>query len=192
LLDQMKVMSFPAECGEPELAAGYRNLEGYLRRPGLDPLTDLAVDYAKVFLGAGISDGDVAYPFESVYTSKERLIMQEARDQVLAIYRAKGLDKAEALDYPEDHLALELEFMERLCRETRQALTAQDWPAVSASIQEQKDFLSQHLLNWVPAFCADIEKCAGTEFYKAIGKVTNGYLCMEHAILEDLIAEVAA
>jgi TorA maturation chaperone TorD len=192
LLDQMKVMSFPSECGEAELSEGYRMLADYLRRPGLDPLTDLAVDYAKVFLGAGISEGDVAYPFESVYTSKERLIMQEARDQVLAVYRAKGLDKAETLDYPEDHIALELEFMVHLCEETRHALDAQDWPAVSNCIQEQKDFLTQHLLNWVPRFCADVEKCADTELYKAVGKVTNGYLHMEQAILEDLAAEVAA
>jgi putative dimethyl sulfoxide reductase chaperone len=112
--------------------------------------------------------------------------MQEARDQVLAAYRAKGLDKAETLDYPEDHIALELEFMEHLCKEARLALAAQNRSAVAVYMQEQKDFLAQHLLNWVPAFCADVEKCATTEFYKAIAKVTNGYLRMEQAILEDL------
>ena len=30
--------------------------------------------------------------FESVYTSEKRLLMQEARDEVLAIYRSAGLD----------------------------------------------------------------------------------------------------
>jgi anaerobic sulfite reductase subunit A len=189
-LDQMKVMSFPPECGEAELALGYRLLESYLQRPGLDPLTDLAVDYAKVFLGAGMSEGDAAYPYESIYTSTERLIMQEARDKVVALYRAKGLDKDKALDYPEDHLALELEFMWRLCEETRHALAAQDWAAVAASLQEQRDFLTQHLRNWVPAFCADIQKCSKTDFYKAVGNITNGYLRMEQSILDDLTAVV--
>ncbi|MHC1711332.1 MAG: molecular chaperone [Solidesulfovibrio sp.] len=190
LLDRMAGMSFPVGCGEDELDKGYRMLAGFLRQPGLDPLTDLAVDYARVFLGAGITkNGFAAYPYESVYTSPARLVMQDARDKVLAEYRAKGLDKIESLDVPEDHVALELAFMAHLCRETGQALAAKDWPALSASLHKQKDFLAQHLLNWVPTFCADVLQCAGTDFYKAVAGITNAYLRMEQAIIEDLIAE---
>jgi len=189
LLDHMEGMCFPTECGDDELAEGYRMLEEYLRNLGSDPLTDLAVDYARVFLGAGIVGDDAAYPYESVYTSSKRLIMQDARDQVVAAYRAKGLNKAETLELPEDHIALELEFMAHLCHETQQAFVTQDWPAVSVCLKEQMEFLEQHLLNWVPAFCADIEKFAGTEFYKAVAKVTNGYLRLERSILEDMSAE---
>ncbi|TWH45086.1 molecular chaperone [Sporomusa sp. KB1] len=189
LLKQMEDMCFPAECGEDELAGGYRMLEEYLRHPGNDPLTDLAVDYARVFLGAGIVGNEAAYPYESVYTSPKRLIMQEARDQVMAAYRAKGLTKVETQDVPEDHIALELEFMAYLCRGTQQALDTDDWAAVSVYIEEQLGFLTKHLLNWVPALCADIEKYAGTDFYKALAKVTTGYLRLERNILEDMLAE---
>jgi anaerobic sulfite reductase subunit A len=189
LLDQMADLSFPEGCGEDELVDGYRMLENYLRRPGFNPVTDLAVDYAKVFLGAGVAkDCDAAYPYESVYTSPERLVMQDARDHVLATYRQKGLEKDAALDFPEDHIALELEFMACLCRETQNALTARDWPAVSTGLKEQKDFLAKHLLNWVPAFCDDIVEFASTDFYKAVARITSGYLAMEQAILEDMIA----
>jgi anaerobic sulfite reductase subunit A len=187
LLDHMKGMRFPAESGEDDLAKGYRMLADYLRRPGLDPLTDLAVDYAKVFLGAGVSkNGVAAYPYESVYTSPGRLIMQDARDQVLAAYRAKGLDKADALDVPEDHIALELAFMAHLCRETQQALAAKDRAAVLASLKEQRTFLERHLLHWVPAFCADALQFAETDFYKAVARITNGFLRMDLALLDDL------
>lgn len=189
LLDQMKGMCFPTECDEGEVGKGYRMLAKYLGHPGHDPLTDLAVDYARVFLGAGIAGDAVAYPYESIYTSPKRLIMQDARDQVVAAYRAKGLNKAERLDFPEDHIALELEFMAHLCHETQHALDMQEGLLVSACLKEQMDFLAQHLLNWVPAFCADVEKFAGTEFYKAVAKVTNGYLHLERTILEELIAE---
>lgn len=192
LWDEMKGMRFAAECDEADLNEGYRLLEIYLRQPGRDPLTDLAVDYARVFLGAGIYESNkAAYPYESVYTSPKRLIMQEARDQVVAVYRARGLDKAETLDFPEDHLALELEFMAYLCHETQKALNAQDRSAVSGCIKEQKDFLTHHLLNWVPEFCADVEKFAGTEFYKAVAKITRGYLQLERTMLDDLLSETA-
>ncbi|MCL2892866.1 TorD/DmsD family molecular chaperone [Brenneria tiliae] len=190
LLGRMVELGFPAECEEPELSGGYRMLTAYLQNSGPDPLTDLAVDYAAVFLGAGIAEGIVAYPYESVYTSPERLVMQDAWEQVVSLYQAKGLNKAGALDIPEDHIALECEFMATLCRDSGQAVAAQDLPGVSASLREQQRFLAQHLLNWVPAFCADIQKCAQTDFYKAIAGITTGYLRLEQILIEDLIHAV--
>lgn len=192
LLAKVSAMGFPADGDDGDLSDGYRMLEAYVRMPGPDPINDLAVDYARVFLGAGIYDGKAAYPYESVYTSKERLIMQEARDRVLAAYRAKGLDKVATLEIPEDHIALEFEFMAHLCREARAALGDSDWPAVAVSLQEQKDFLAQHLWNWAPEFCADIQKYSATDFYRAVAKITHGFLRMEQAILEDLLADASA
>lgn len=188
LLDQMSYMQFAKECSgsESELTEGYQLFEDYFKQPKLDTLTELAVDYAAVFLGAGIADGTVAYPYESVYTSPERLIMQDARDKVLAIYREKGLDKNETLDIPEDHVGLELEFMAYLCHEAKDAMTLKDWSAVAMSLQMQKDFLEHHLLNWMSAFCADIQKCSHVDFYKAIGKITHGYLHFDQQIIHYL------
>jgi anaerobic sulfite reductase subunit A len=185
LLRQLSEMGFPAECDEPELAEGYRMLTDCLCNPGSDPLTDLAVDFARIFLGAGVYEGVVASPYESVYTSKERLIMQEARDQALAAYHAKGLYPDSELEIPEDHIAIELEFLARLCRETLQA--GGDRERVSTLLREQKEFIEQHPGKWVPAFCTDIEKCASTGFYRAVGKITRGFLNMEQAILEYLL-----
>ena len=180
-LRQLSAMGFPAECDEPELAEGYRMLTAWLRDPGNDPLTDLAVDYARTFLGAGVFEDVAASPYESVYTSKERLIMQEARDQVLAVYNAGGLCLDESAEIPEDHIALELEFLAHLCREILN--TGDDRVRVSALLVEQKKFIERHIVNWIPAFCADIEKCASTDFYRALGKITRGFLRMELKIL---------
>jgi len=186
-LRQLGGVGFPTECDDPELAEGYRLLTAWLKNPGSDPLTDLAVDYARIFLGAGLFDGVVAYPYESVYTSEGRLIMQDARDQALALYSSKGLSCVEPMGNPEDHIALELEFMAHLCRETLQA--GDDWASASALLKEQQEFIEKHIGKWIPAFCADIAKCASTDFYRAAGKITLGFLNMEHEILEDLIAE---
>jgi TorA maturation chaperone TorD len=174
-LDLLQSMDFPVDCRVAELSEGYQMLGGYLDNCGSDPLTVLAVDYAKVFLGAGISAGSAAFPYESVYTSPKRIMMQDARDRITAIYAANSLRKNSlATEIAEDHVALMLEFMAILCRET-------------TSCQMQIDFLDQHLLNWVPAFCADIENHAETAFYKGIGKITSGYLRLDHALLESMI-----
>lgn len=185
----MTEIGFPSECGVEELDRGYRVLVDWLAHPGVDPLTDLAVDYARVFLGAGISEGIVAYPYESVYTSGERLIMQEARDRVVEAYRARGFDKLKTLEVPEDHIALELEFMARLSQGALEAGAAGDWTAATTLLHDQELFLEQHLLNWTGAFCADIRGCAATDFYRAVAWITDGFLEMERMIIEDLISE---
>lgn len=188
----MRAIGFPSECGVAELDQGYRMLADWLAHPGVDPVSDLAVDYARVFLGAGISEGTVAYPYESVYTSAERLIMQEARDRVLEAYRARGFDKLKTLEVPEDHIALELEFMARLCRGARESGAAGDWAAAANLLRDQRRFLEQHLLNWTGAFCTDILGCSATDFYKALARITTGFLETERMIIEDLIAEAAS
>ncbi|MGG0717239.1 molecular chaperone TorD family protein [Robertmurraya massiliosenegalensis] len=192
LLNQLKIMRFPAQSGDKELDKGYKLLGEYVSHPRFDPITDLAVDFARVFLGAGIYEGTVASPYESVYTSPERLIMQDARDEVLASYYAKGLDKLDTLNVPEDHISLEFEFMAYLCQETQNYVQTRDREGVSRSLIEQMEFLRKHLENWIPAFCEDIEKCASTNFYIAVAKITEGFLRLERGILEQLIFETVS
>ena len=48
--------------------------------------------------------------------------MQKARDDVLREYIQQGLDRSENHKEPEDHLAIELEFMSFLCEKTVKAL----------------------------------------------------------------------
>lgn len=189
LFDQLSILRF-SECDEGELSEGYRQFEAYFQQNNLDPLSDLAVDYARVFLGAGIFEGTVADPYESVYTSRERLIMQDARDKVLAMYREFGLDKDEKLNIPEDHISLEFEFMVYLCQACKEALHQEDYEKAEVLIQTQSQFLQQHLLNWTSAFCDDILKCAQTEFYKAVAKLTRGYLHLEEEMLQYLATSV--
>ena len=97
-----------------EVDAGYRTIATYLSGADAHAITDLAVDYVRAFIGHGIDAYSAAYPFESVYTSPKRLMMQEARDEVLAVYRSEGLDKLPTWKEAEDHIALELEFMAAL------------------------------------------------------------------------------
>ena len=72
---------------------------------------DLAVDFLHTFIGVTQDREQVAFPYESVYTSPEHLLMQDARDEVLAAYRAAKVVLVDEACEPEDHLAFELEFM---------------------------------------------------------------------------------
>ena len=191
-LADVRGLAFPASSSTDDFSEGVACLRAFLEKPGIDPRTELAVDYARVFLGAGIADGSSAYPYESVYTSPERLMMQDARDKVLALYAAHGLGVEGESHDPEDHAAFELDFMMRLVGEGAAAAAAGDEDALAASLEDQRAFLRDHLMNWMGRFCADVERYASTEFYRAIAKMTAGFLAMDAALLDDLVVEGGA
>ena len=55
-------------------------------------MTELAIDYVRTFIGHGVNGYSAAYPYESVYTSERRLMMQEARAEVLKTLRENRLE----------------------------------------------------------------------------------------------------
>ena len=150
-------------------------------------MTDLAVDYTRTFIGHGVDAFSAAYPFESVYTSEKRLLMQEARDEVLAIYRACGLDKQDSWKEGEDHIALELEFEQILINRTVEALERGDEEAAFELLTTQKNFLDDHLAAWSPMLTSDMKRFASTDLYRGLAHLTDGFLETDLLFLEDLL-----
>lgn len=183
LLEQLHRLQFDADETLPEIMEGNQLLKVYLDQAGENALNELAVDYAKIFLGAGPTLGDGAYPYESVYTSPDRLLMQEARDQAVAIYASEGIQPEGDFNEPEDHISIELSFMAFLCQKTLEAIRHNDEAAVNSYLKKQLNYLQDHLLSWVPMFCADILRLATTDFYKAISQITYGFLIMDMDVL---------
>lgn len=174
LWNGMAKMTFPTAAAEGDLKDGYEMVANYLKANAdgnmTEVLDDLAVDYARIFLSAGVAQGKAAFPYESVYTSRKHLVMQDSRMDVVALYAKKGLTPAkDQYHVPEDHLGYLCEYMAVLCDEM-----AED---------EQKAFLKGHLLNWVNAFTVDMAKYASTDFYRGLAKVTRGFLKLEQDLL---------
>ncbi|MBR2836636.1 MAG: molecular chaperone TorD family protein [Coriobacteriales bacterium] len=187
-LAQLRSMAYPQNSDNPAINEGFRKLYSFMRHAREDVLSVLSVDYARTILGSGVLNGNAAFPYESVYTSEHALVMQEARDEVLAIYRANGMDKEAKWTDPEDHIALEFEFMRTLCERTAQAL--EDEGSGEYSPQElvatQYGFLMLHLLRWIPRFCIDVPRYASTDFYAAAAQLTDAFLADEKVLLEDI------
>ena len=189
LLDELRSMRFPAKTGNENVDEGYRLLATYLSNTWDNSVTDLAIDYVRVFIGHGIDAFSAAYPFESVYTSEKRLLMQEARDEVLAIYRSAGLDKKNSWKEGEDHVALELEFEQVLANRTAEALRKGDEEEAAALLTTQRNFLEDHLLSWVPMMTADMKRFAKTDLYQGLAYLTDGFLNTDKAFLDDVLTE---
>jgi len=186
-LKEMKGMRFPAATGNSQVDEGYRLIATFLSNTWGNTITDLAIDYVRTFIGHCVDAFSAAYPYESVYTSEKRLMMQDDRDEVLAIYRSQGLDKQETWKEAEDHLALELEFMQILANRTVDALKAGDEDAAIELLTTQKNFLEDHLMAWVPMMTSDMRRFAKTDLYRGLASLTDGFMTVDFEFLQDLL-----
>lgn len=185
---ELQGMRFPVATGNDLVNLGYRQLYDYLKGAWEDSVTELAIDYVRCFIGHGVNGYSAAYPYESVYTSERRLMMQEARAEVLATFRENNLKRGR-WNESEDHIAMELEFMQRLALRTQEALCKGNEEAAIEHLHIQLDFTNDHLMNWLPMLVSDMQQFARTTFYQGLGNLTLGYIQEDKELIEELLAE---
>ncbi|MCD8315892.1 MAG: molecular chaperone TorD family protein [Eggerthellaceae bacterium] len=186
-LNELKGMRFPIDTGNSNVDEGYRLIATYLSNTWENTIDELAADYLRTFLGHGVDGHAAAYPFESVYTSEKRLLMQDARAEILAIYRAAGLDKQDSWKEGEDHIALELEFLQIQSLKTADALKNHDTDEAVRLVRGQYNFMERHINDWVPLFLDEMDKFAQTDFYRGVSKLTRGILAEDWVLIEDIL-----
>lgn len=143
-----------------------RDLSEVLERINLNSekeMQDLLWDFTRLFIGPYRLP---CPPWESVYASEKRLLLQEPSDAVRAIYERLGVEVGTPSILP-DHIGAELNFMGILLARVEAGSGEED-----TYRQLSKDFLQEHLKNWTPRFASDMEKAAGTSFYKALARST--------------------
>lgn len=114
-------------------------------------------------------------------------MMQDAYAEVLHVYRGAGFAKNPGFKEPEDHLAVELAFMALLCGRAVEALRAGDEAGAERQLRAQREFLSDHLLNWIDRFTADVRKAAEDGFYFDLATFTEGFLTADAAELAEVL-----
>jgi TorA maturation chaperone TorD len=132
-----------------------------------DELDELLWEYTRLFIGPYKLP---CPPWESVYTSPKRLLMQDAADEVRKIYEDAGLTINTA-DVMPDHIGAEINFLGVLLQKTYSEADRKDH---YTKITER--FLTDHLLKWVPSFTKDMENAAETSFYKALARTTGNVI----------------
>lgn len=185
---EIKRMKFPRGTGNATLDQGFQDMYDYLRHSWDASVTELAVDYARTFIGSGTSGYSAAYLYESVYTSQRRLLGREARGEVLQYFRNNNLVKGKWNDM-EDHLAIELEFMQVMSLRAVQAFERGDEEAALNNARCQRDFVRDHLNNWLPMMTGDALKFAQTKFYQGVARVVLGYCDDDEKLLDELIQD---
>jgi TorA maturation chaperone TorD len=188
-LKELLKMRCPINTGNTDVDMGYKLFHSYLSSVWERTLEDLARDYLRTFVGANTTGHSAAYPNESVHTSPERLLMQDARDEILALYRAAGLVSTERWKRGEDHIAVELEYMQVLTKRALADIRKNDYVSASRELMCQYHFVVDHLQGWIPFLTKDMLKFAQTDFYRALAYLTRGYIEVDKEFLENILSE---
>jgi TorA maturation chaperone TorD len=159
---------------------------GFFKKPEKKLLEDLAVEYARLFLGPGKHIS----PHESVHHKKEGVqsgqLWGELTAEVKRIIESSGLEyKSEFTGMP-DHISVELEFMQQVILREEQAWQDDDKQTALLCLKNEKKFVDEHLFRWVPDFCEKVIETADWPFYREMARLTRSFIEFEKEELKKL------
>lgn len=136
--------------------------------PGQGGGDELEAEYNRLFVGPGAPR---VYPYESLYRDSTGLVMGPSTGKVHQAYRRSGLEMSSAYRDLPDHLAVELEFMARLCGEEAKARSAGRTDLALRLKEEQRSFLAEHLAPWLPRLCERVIRGTSSPIYRGLAEV---------------------
>ncbi|MBQ3032798.1 MAG: molecular chaperone TorD family protein [Deferribacterales bacterium] len=123
---------------------------------------------------------------ESYYTSVDKIVMQESRDDALRLYKSAGFSMDIDSNEPEDYISSELMFMSYLSMAAKKACLASNWERLENVLEFQRKFIETHLFTWLDKFAAGIAEYSCAErLYDFIAKLTVGYVKDDRAFLDN-------
>lgn len=164
----------------PQLTASVEKLISSLAAANLRNNARLALcaDFADVFLGNNKSS---APPYESVFTSEDGHLMQEAYQQMTTLLSEHNININDKYSEPADHIAIQLDFMGNLILMTLESETEVE---IRQNFAKQHNFLQTHLLNWLPDFEMKVKDCDKFGFYAAVVELLLAFAQLDSDWLE--------
>ena len=174
-LHQLKTQAFIKALFEPN-SPFYNAL---LDKPGEQLIEDLAVEYARLFLGP---DKHIS-PHESVHHERDGgdwgALWGKSTVEVKKFIESAGLEYISEYSGLPDHISVELEFMQQAAGREAQAWESNDSEGALYCLKMEKKFLDDHILRWIPLFCDKIIADAELSFYREIAELTKNFIELE-------------
>jgi TorA maturation chaperone TorD len=165
---------------QPEVLESLKETqERYINQNPDDLLTELKIEYARLFIGPGIP---VVPPYETFYQGKKKeeslplLMVSPAAIAVENAYRQAGIKISADLNEPPDHFATEVEFLYFLCRKEAESWARGKEEDAKKWAEMQASFIDNHLGQWGEQFCQEVEDKSSHPFYKAMASTAIIFL----------------
>ena len=144
--------------------------------------TRLREQYTQTFIGPGPHIS----LYGSIYSDNDRQLWGDSTVWVKQFIERTGLSFTDNWDSIPDHIAIELELMQRLTD-----YEAQLWGMDSSHcnentmtqlrqcLQMQGQFLSEHLCAWIPQFCDSVLENSSSLFYSEMAALTKSVVLFD-------------
>ena len=152
-----------------------------------DTLEKCCSEYTRLFIGPTTLP---APPWESVYLTKERLIFQESTLKVRQCYLKYNFLPVNYRSEADDHLALELDFMANLSQLTESVFQDGKINEGVQILMDQKAFLEQHLLVWVPQFVSELEAATSHPLYREMASILREFLQADLNVIDQILDSI--
>ncbi len=137
-----------------------------------EDIEDLEFEYNRLFVGPNQL---VVSPYESTYRNTERVLMQNETIAVRRFYEKVGLVLAKKNINPDDHIALELEFV---CYLLENSLDDETY------YQFYQEFLEEHVFHWIEAHCELIREKSENTVLTGVSHILQGLIKEEKFLKE--------
>ena len=165
---------------------GLKLNNGFLEKPEHQLLEDLAVEYARLFIGPGKHIS----PHESVHHKRDDgqwgQLWGPTTAEVKKFIESTGLSYQSEYTGLPDHISVELEFMQQVLQRQEQAWEADDDETALLCLKNEKKFVDQHLSGWIPDFCEKVIEAAEMPFYREMARLTRSFMEFEKKELKEM------
>ena len=163
------------EARTAEFNAHLEALQKTIESESNQSITRWQTEFTRLFIGPGKAP---AYPYECVYRSPNRLLMQEITGEVRQFYLEQGLIMERLNTIPDDHLGVELEFLlylsQKMLERPEEALTYAG---------TQREFLRKHILSWIDDFVNDILNNTNEPFFQHLALLLRDFVHWDERFL---------
>ncbi len=146
----------------------------------------LRQEYTRIFVGPG---SHVSL-YASVHHPDEGQLWGESTVRVKRFIEATGLSFNDNWDSIPDHIAIELELMQKLCEREAEAWALSNSSDARLALKIEKQFLREHLVKWIPCFCEKALAVEPNPFYRQMCGLTKTFVCSESNYVSDLLASI--
>lgn len=150
-----------------------------------EALARIESEYMHLFVGP---DKLVAPPWESVYCGEDAMLFQAITLEVRETYRSFGMQPEGYPHVADDSLSLELAFMAKLAERAMEDFRNGDEVGLGRLLESSEEFLSKHLLKWIPKFLERLAKAPTRELYPQLCVIMHEFMQRDRACLEELRA----
>ena len=168
--------------GDSEAAA---KLKGVLATCSNMDVEAAKMEYTRLFLGP---DKLIAPPWDSCYTAKERALFQESTLHVRSWYQQYSYIPAGYPSHPDDHISLMMHFLALTTERAASCLQGGLLCGYKSLLEGQKLFEQNHILNWMDAYCADMDKSETKLLYPQLVGAMADFIRYDQQMISELLA----